>query len=108
MMSEAHADVSKHVRSYIVVFVTLAVLTVVTVLASLADLSQWGSVSLALAIATVKASLVAAIFMHLKWERTAWVWFALLLCAFFFLVLMTVPTLMMSDNAPGIKFGTWG
>ena len=107
-MSDAHADVSKHVRSYIIVFVTLAVLTVVTVLAAQVDISHWGNISLALAIATVKASLVAAIFMHLKWERSAWVWFSLLLCAFFFVVLMTLPTLSVSDHPPGVKMGTWG
>lgn len=107
-MSDAHADVSKHVKSYMAVFATLAVLTVVTVLAAQVDISHWGNLSLALAIASVKASLVAAIFMHLKWERTAWVWFTLLLCAFFFLVLMAVPTLMMLDHPPGVKIGTWG
>ncbi len=107
-MSDAHADVSKHVKSYISVFVTLAVLTVVTVLAAQVNISRWGNISLALAIAGVKASLVAAIFMHLKWEKTAWVWWTLLLCAFLFLVLMTLPTLMMLDTPPGVKFGTWG
>ena len=107
-MSDAHADVSKHVKSYMAVFVTLAVLTVVTVLVAQVDISRWGNISLALAIATVKASLVAAIFMHLKWEKAAWVWFSLLLCAFFFLVLMAVPTLTVSDHPPGVKIGTWG
>ncbi|MCH7591596.1 MAG: cytochrome C oxidase subunit IV family protein [Planctomycetes bacterium] len=107
-MSDAHADVSKHVKSYMAVFATLAVLTVVTVLAAQVDISSWGNISLALAIASVKASLVAAIFMHLKWERTAWVWFALLLCAVFLVVLMAVPTLSMVDSPPGVKIGTWG
>ena len=107
-MSDAHADISKHVKSYLQVFATLAVLTVVTVLAAQVDISHWGNISLALAIATVKASLVAAIFMHLKWEKTAWVWWTLLLCAVFFLVLMALPTLSVSDHPPGVKIGTWG
>ena len=107
-MSDAHADISKHVKSYIAVFATLAVLTVVTVLAAQVDISRWGNISLALAIACVKASLVAAIFMHLKWERTTWVWVTLLVCAFCFLVLMAVPTLSVSDHPPGVKIGTWG
>ena len=107
-MSDAHADISKHVRSYIGVFVVLATLTVVTVLAAEVDISRWGNISLALAIAAVKASLVAAIFMHLKWEKTAWVWWVLLLCGIFFLFLMAVPTLSMTDSPPGVKIGTWG
>ena len=107
-MSDAHADVSKHVKSYMVVFAALAILTVTTVLAAQVDISHWGNILLALSIAGVKASLVAAIFMHLKWEKTAWVWWTLVMCAFFFMVLMTLPTLTMSDHPPGVKFGTWG
>ena len=107
-MSDAHADISKHVKSYIAVFATLAVLTVVTVLAAQVDISRWGNISLALAIAGVKASLVAAIFMHLKWEKATWVWVTLLVCAFCFFILMAVPTLAVSDHPPGVKIGTWG
>src|SRR6185436_9309904 len=49
----------------------LLVLTVVTVLASNErfHLSQRVSVTIALAIATVKGSLVALYFMHLRWDR---------------------------------------
>ncbi len=107
-MSDAHADINKHVKSYIGVFVTLAILTVVTVLVAQVDLSHWGNISLALAIATVKASLVAAIFMHLKWEKTAWIWWVLALCAVLFLVLMVLPVLTVQDHPPGVKIGTWG
>ena len=107
-MSDAHADISKHVKSYIAVFVTLAVLTVVTVLAAQVDLTHWGNISLALAIATVKASLVAAIFMHLKWEKSAWIWCVLAMCAVFFIVLMALPVLTVQDHPPGVKIGTWG
>ena len=50
------------------VFGALIVLTVVTVLASYVDfggLNIW----IAIAIAAVKATLVALVFMHLKWDR---------------------------------------
>lgn len=49
----------------------LLLLTVVTVLASNPDfhLSQRVSVTIAMAIATVKATLVGLYFMHLRWDR---------------------------------------
>ena len=50
------------------VFAGLVVLTWVTVAATWVDLGA-GNLWLAMAIATVKASLVALIFMHLRWDR---------------------------------------
>ncbi len=55
-------------RTGIAVFVALLLLTVVTVLVSYVDLGLWNAV-VALLIASVKASLVALFFMHLKGER---------------------------------------
>lgn len=46
----------------------LLVLTVVTYLAAQVDLGA-ANVPIAIAIATVKASLVALFFMHLRWDR---------------------------------------
>ena len=63
---------SKHhpnVKAYLAVFGVLMVLTVVTVGVSYLRLPIAMAVLLALAIATLKASLVAAFFMHLKGER---------------------------------------
>ncbi len=105
-MSDSHADVSKHVKSYIMVFAALAVLTIVTVLASRVDFGT-GNVAVALAIAVVKASLVATIFMHLKWEKSAWIWFTLVLCAFFFVVLMVIPVLTVNDDPPQAVHYMW-
>ena len=107
-MSEAHADVTKHVRSYIAVFATLGVFTIITVAVSRIDLGGGANIGVALAIATFKASLVAAIFMHLKWEKSISIWWMLGLCAIFVVVLMLVPMLGMLDAPPGVTVGTWG
>ncbi len=57
-------------KTYAAVLAALVVLTVITVLAAGI---QWGSPSInvvvALAIATVKASLVALFFMHLRYDK---------------------------------------
>jgi len=58
-----------HVKAYIAVFAALMVLTVVTVTVSKLHLPITMAVFVGLVIATFKASLVAAFFMHLKGER---------------------------------------
>jgi len=98
-MGDSHADISKHVKSYIMVFVALAILTIVTVWASTVDFGS-GHVAIALLIAVIKASLVAAIFMHLKWEKSKSIWLTLMFCAFFFVVLMALPVLTTNDHPP--------
>ena len=73
-------------RTGITVFVALLLLTVVTVLVSYVDLGLWNAV-VALLIASVKASLVALFFMHLKSEdRLVW-GFALVPIAFLALII---------------------
>jgi cytochrome c oxidase subunit 4 len=52
----------------LVVWGALVALTVVTVAATRVDLGAF-NIWLALAIATVKGSLVALYFMHLRWDR---------------------------------------
>jgi cytochrome c oxidase subunit IV len=86
---DAH-DVRAHVKVYMMVFGALAILTVVTVAVSYLHLPVGPAIALALLIATVKASLVALFFMHLKGEVRSVVW-TLLLTAIFFIVLMTIP-----------------
>lgn len=56
-------------KTYLMVFGALMALTVITVLVSYLHLPPVAAITLGLAIATVKASLVAAFFMHLKGER---------------------------------------
>ncbi len=107
-MAGGHADVQKHVKAYLGVFVALAVLTVVTVLASKIHFgSKAANITIALLIATFKASLVAAIFMHLRWERGASIWWTLLICAAFFAVLMSVPSLTVFELPKQAIFQMW-
>ena len=69
-MSEAHAhDHKKHIRTYIMVFVSLAVLTAVTVWAASFEFTVAMGIVVALIIATFKGSLVASFFMHLVTEK---------------------------------------
>ena len=58
------------VRLLLAVFGALMVLTIVTVLVRSVDLGGQGNLIVAMAIATVKAGLVVAYFMHLRWDRT--------------------------------------
>lgn len=106
-MGGAHADISKHIKVYIVVFVALAIATVITVGASRVDFGGHLNVIVALLIAVVKASLVAAIFMHLKWERSMWIWYSLAICAIFFVFLMVLPVLTTNDHPALTHHGTW-
>lgn len=53
---------------YTVNLVALLILTAITVGASFIDFGP-ANIAIALAIATVKATLVALIFMHLKWDK---------------------------------------
>lgn len=75
------------------------VLTVVTVLVSYVHLSPAPAIALGLAIATVKASLVAAFFMHLKGERVLiYGLLAATLMAVFLFVLPIIDTVALSDR----------
>ena len=107
-MGGSHADVSKHVKSYMGVFAALFIFTIITVAVSTVDMGHTINVIVALLIASFKASLVAAIFMHLKWESSGIIWITLVFCAIFFVVLMLIP--LWADN--GFPAGTipssWG
>jgi cytochrome c oxidase subunit 4 len=65
----AHAtDAKTEARNYALNLTALLILTVITVGASYIDFGQ-GNVVIALAIATVKATLVALFFMHLAHDK---------------------------------------
>ncbi len=99
-MNEAEATrVREHVRVYVVVFVALAVLTVVTVAISYLHLSTPLAISVAMVVATVKASLVAGYFMHLLSEEKVILWL-LLLCAAFLVFLFALPLGTETGNGP--------
>ena len=86
------ADIDRHVRIYISVFVTLMVLTIVTVAVSRYHLPVPLAVSVALLVATIKGSLVACYFMHLISEKKL-IYAVLGLTAAFFVVLLFLPVL---------------
>ena len=91
------ADIDRHVRVYITVFVALMALTLVTVAVSYLDLSMPMAVTVALFIATVKGSLVAGYFMHLISEKKV-IYAVLALTVAFFVVLLALPVLTHSDG----------
>lgn len=107
-MGGSHADISRHVKAYLGVFAALAVFTILTVAASQVHVSTPAHIGIAMVIAVAKAGMVAAIFMHLKWEKAWSIWFVLVLCAFFFAVLMLVPVLTANEAMPGVLHGSWG
>jgi cytochrome c oxidase subunit 4 len=91
-MSDSAADIKKHVRVYIIVFISLAILTVLTVGASYIETNMTITVTLALFIATIKASLVACFFMHLISERKLIYSILIATGVFFFAMMFLVLT----------------
>lgn len=91
-------EVRRHVRSYVVVFVALLCLTLVTVAVSYLHLARPAAIALALIIASVKASLVGAFFMHLISERRV-IYAVLALTAAFFLLVLFLPSLTLFSNS---------
>ncbi|HEX6159177.1 MAG TPA: cytochrome C oxidase subunit IV family protein [Thermoanaerobaculia bacterium] len=83
-------SIRKEVRRYLYVLGALAVLTVITVGVSYLKLPTWQAVALALVIASIKGSLVAAFFMHLLSERRL-IYGVLILTVFFFGMMMWGP-----------------
>ena len=69
MSNEHHED---HAPMFTKVLWALLGLTVITVWISRIDLGKPGNIFLGLLVAVIKASLVIAIFMHLKWEKKWW------------------------------------
>ena len=87
----AHAaDIDRHVRIYITVFVALMALTLITVAVSYIEMSTPMAVTVALAIATVKGSLVACYFMHLISEKKL-IYAVLVITVVKFVALMALP-----------------
>ena len=95
------ADIDRHVRIYITVFVSLMALTIITVVISRFHLPVPIAVSIALLVATIKGSLVACYFMHLLSEKKL-IHAVLALTAAFFIVLLALPVLTV-HNGFGIR-----
>ena len=96
-MSSESADIQKSVRGYLTVFAMLMIFTVITVTASRFHLAVPVAITVALVIAAMKGSMVAAVFMHLSHEKR-WVYGTLLLTAGFFIVLLLLPLLTSLDS----------
>src|SRR6186713_1671207 len=95
-----HSDpeaIRKTVRTYWMIGAALFAFTVITVAVNQIHLAVPLAVTVALIIATMKGSMVAAVFMHLNHERK-WIYGALLLTLVFFIVLMCVPIFTTMDN----------
>lgn len=86
------AEIDRHVRVYITVFVALMALTLITVAVSYLHLSTPMAIAVALFIATIKGSLVACYFMHLISEKKL-IYAVLGITVFKFVVLMILPVL---------------
>lgn len=79
----------------------LMVLTVVTVLVTGVDLGAQGNLIVAMVIATIKATLVVAFFMHLVWDKKLHL--ILFLTSVLFLILfLSVSTTDRSEYQPAI------
>lgn len=91
------AEVKQTIRKYMMVGAALFVGTVITVAANQVHLIVPLAITVALIIATVKGSLVAAVFMHLSHEKK-WIYGSLILTVAFFIVLMMLPFLTIADH----------
>jgi cytochrome c oxidase subunit 4 len=106
MSAHADEDIKKSVKTYITIFGALMVLTVVTVAVSYLHLPVALAILVALAVATVKGSLVALYFLHLVHERPV-IYYVLALTLVFFIFMMFVRW-HGASNVPGtIKSPVW-
>jgi caa(3)-type oxidase subunit IV len=95
-----HSDpeaLRKSIRSYGIIGGLLLVFTAITVAVNQVHLAVPFAITVALIIAATKGSMVAAVFMHLSHEKK-WIYGALLLTVVFFVVLLFVPLLTVSDT----------
>ena len=94
-------DMSHHVANYRKVFIYLLIGTALTVIASYLELnvkdSIAGAIFVGLSIASIKAYLVAANFMHLNSEKKIIYWI-LLLTVVFLVLLLFIPLLWDLNN----------
>lgn len=88
-------------RVLLAVFAALIVLTAMTVAVTWVDLGPW-NLAAAMAIATLKASLVALYFMHLRYDHpfNALIFIAALGCLALFIVLTLMDTI---DAEPDVE-----
>jgi cytochrome c oxidase subunit 4 len=91
------ADIDRHVKVYVTVFVALMALTIITVAISYLHLPPAIAITVALVVATVKGALVASYFMHLISEKKL-IYVVLAITVFMFIVLLALPAFTYSDG----------
>ena len=91
------AAIKKSIRGYLMIGAVLFAGTVVTVAANQVHLAVPLAITVALIIAGIKGSMVAAVFMHLSHEKR-WIYGALLLTIAFFIVLLFLPLLFILNG----------
>ena len=97
--THSHDDISKHVKVYVAVFIALLLGTILTVAMYYQHFNSMAvTITIALFIATVKASLVAGFFMHLISEKKAI--YAILLATVFFFAGMMYLTVWSRGEMP--------
>jgi len=95
-----HSDpeaIRKSIRTYGIIGGLLLVFTAITVAVNQVHLAVPLAITVALIIAATKGSMVASVFMHLSHEKK-WIYGALLLTVVFFVVLLFLPLLTVSDT----------
>jgi cytochrome c oxidase subunit IV len=95
--AENPEEFKKHLGKYYVVFVALLCLTAITVGVSYLHLNRPLAIAVALVIASVKAGLVAAVFMHLIDEKKV-IYAVLLLTALFFALVLLLPSFTLYEH----------
>ena len=96
----SHLDIDatrKTIKLYLAIGAALLIFTGLTVAANGLHLAVPAAITVALIIAITKGSMVASVFMHLSHERR-WIYGSLILTVLFFIVLMSVPILTISDG----------
>ncbi len=90
MSAVSQEEFKKHLKIYWMIFVALAFLTVVTVGIAYYHLPHTVAIVVAMIVASIKGSLVAAFFMHLNHEKTI-IYATLGLTFLMFFILMMIP-----------------
>ena len=108
--AHGHTEPTPHHKvNYFAVFATLVVLTIVTVAVAFLHLEkEWQKVTLALTIASIKASAVVLYFMHLKFEGKL-IYLILLVPVSFCIILVTslLPDVTFAPIFHDFSAGAW-
>jgi cytochrome c oxidase subunit IV len=96
-MHSSPAEIQASVRKYMMIGAALLVFTVITVAVNQVHLAVPLAITVALIIACMKGTMVAAVFMHLSHEQK-WIYGALVLTVIGFIILMTVPMFTTMDS----------